>query len=409
MFYIAIIVLSLVLSFFFSGTETAFVSVNNVRVELWLRRNDRAAKIIHFFLERPEKFLYTTLIGNNIFNVAFASFATIYFNQFLQPEVSWIIIVALNLLVGEIIPKTLFRSLADWVVRKISYPLQFFYYLLFPLSIVISRISELLLSPFGYKKEEIRYFFSKKDIEILLTESKEMVRRTDPEQGDFLSAILSLRELRVRDAMVPRTEIIAVPNNVTIKELAEIFKKYGHTKVPVYSGTLDDVVGIVFLKDLFLKPNSLQDMIRPVTFIPETKRCSDLLSELRAKNTTIAIVFDEYGGTAGLITTEDLVEELFGDIEDEHDEQEIMIRQMDEKTYRVNARIEIEKLNETLMIQLPEEGDYETLAGFLLSQLGHIPRRDETFEYNQIKMTITKATRRKIQWVKITLPRAITP
>jgi len=115
-------------------------------------------------------------------------------------------------------------------------------------------------------------------------------------------------------------------------------------------------------------------------------------------------VFDEYGGTAGLITTEDLVEELFGDIEDEHDEQEIMIRQMDERTYRVNARIEIEKLNETLVVQLPEEGDYETLAGFLLSHLGHIPRRDETFEYNQIKMTVTKATRRKIQWVKITLP-----
>lgn len=404
MFYIAVIVLSLVLSFFFSGTEIAFVAVNNVRVELWRRGNDRSAKIIHFFLEHPEKFLYTTLIGNNVSNVAFASFATIYFNQYLHPEVSWIIIVALNLLVGEIIPKTLFRSLADWVVRKISYPLNFFYYSFFPFSIVISRISELLLSPFGYKKEEVRQFFSKKDIEILLAESQEMVKRTDPEQGDFLSAILSLKELRVRDAMVPRTEIVAVPDNAAIKELTEIFKKYGHTKVPVYSGTLDDIVGIVFLKDLFLKPASLQDMIRPVMFVPETKRCSDLLSELRAKNTTIAIVFDEYGGTAGLITTEDLVEELFGDIEDEHDEQEIMIRQMDEKTYRVNARIEIEKLNETLMVRLPEEGDYETLAGFLLSHLGHIPRRDETFEYKQLKMTVTKATRRKIQWVKITLP-----
>lgn len=403
-FYSIIIVVSLILSFFFSGSETAFISVNKVRVELWRRKKDRKAEIAHSFLERPEKFLYTTLIGNNISNVAFASFATIYFNQYLHPELSWLIIVALTLFLGEIIPKTLFRSLANWLVRKIAYPLQFFYYLFIPISVIISRISELLLSPFGYKKEEIRQFFSQKDIEILLTESQEMVKRTAPEQGEFLSAILSLRELWVRDAMVPRTEIIAVSSNATIHELAEIFKKYGHTKVPVYSGTLDDIIGIVFLKDLFSRPASLGEMIRPVMFVPETRRCSDLLSEFRAKNTTIAIVFDEYGGTAGLITTEDLVEELFGDIEDEHDEQEIMIRQIEEKVYRVNARIEIEKLNEALDLQLPEEEEYETLAGFLLTHLGHVPRRDETFDFNQIKITVTKATRRKIQWVKLALP-----
>jgi CBS domain containing-hemolysin-like protein len=391
------------MSFFFSGTETAFVSVNNVRVELWRRRKDRIAEVIHFFLEKPEGFLYTTLIGNNIFNVTYASFATIYFNRYLNPEISWLIIVISNLLFGEIIPKTLFRSLADWIIRKISYPLKFFYYLFFPFSVAINRISEVILKPFGYQKEEVRQFFSTKDIEILLTESQEMVKLRTPGQGEFLSAILGLRELWVRDAMVPRTEIVAVPNTATLKELTEIFKKYGHTKVPVYSGTLDDIVGVAFLKDLFSQPTSLQELIRPVMFVPETKRCSDLLSEFRAQNTTIAIVFDEYGGTAGLITTEDLVEELFGDIEDEYDEQEVMIRQIDEKTFKVNARIEIERLNETLNIILPE-GEYETLAGFLLNQLGHVPRRDETYDYSGIQMVVTKATRRKIQWVKIVLP-----
>jgi CBS domain containing-hemolysin-like protein len=403
MLYVIIIVVSLLLSCFFSGTETAFVSVNNVRVELWRRRKDRIAEVIHFFLEKPEGFLYTTLIGNNIFNVAYASFATIYFNRYLPPEISWLIIVISNLFFGEIIPKTLFRSLADWIIRKISYPLKFFYYLLFPISVVISRVAEVILKPFGYQKDEVRQFFSTKDIEILLAESQEMVKRKAPDQGEFLSAILGLRELWVRDAMVPRTEIVAVPATATLEELTEIFNKYGHTKVPVYNGTLDDIVGVAFLKDLFSQPVSLQEMIRPVMFVPETKRCSDLFSEFRARNTTIAIVFDEYGGTAGLITSEDLVEELFGDIEDEYDEQEVKIRQIDEKIYKVNARIEIERLNETLNINLPE-GDYETLAGFLLTRLGHVPRRDETYDYTGIQMVVTKATRRKIQWVKIVLP-----
>ncbi len=406
MFYIVIISISLALSFFFSGTETAFVSVNKVRIELWRRRNDRVAAVIHKFLEKPETFLYTTLIGNNIVNVAFASFATIYFNEYLMihPEISWLIMVSAAVLLGEIIPKTLFRSLADWVIRKIAYPLQLFYYFLFPISVVVSRIAEQILSLFGSPKGAVRQFYSEKDIEILLRESRDVVRRTAPEEGGYLSGILSLRELWVREAMVPRTEIIAIPKTATLRELTRVFEKSGHTKLPVYDHFLDDIVGVVFLKDLFLGYKRIEEMIRPVMYVPETKRCSVLLSEFKKNNTTIAIVIDEYGGTAGLITTEDLVEVLFGEIEDEYDEQEVMVRKIDEKTYRVNARIEIEKLNELLNLQLPEDEEYETLAGFLLTRFGHIPRREETFEYEQIKMTVTSATRRKIKWVKLVLP-----
>ena len=401
---LSIILLSLALSCFFSGTETAFLTVNKVRVEVWRRRKERIASIIYPFLEHPEKFLYTTLIGNNIFNVAFATVATVYFNNYLAEQVTWLMIVLLTIFIGEIIPKTVFRSLADWIVRLIALPLQAFYYLFLPITWIISRLSEMILSLLGYKKGDMLLFFSEKDIKILLSRGEKIFDGEDtPVEGDVLSGILSLKDLWVREAMVPRTEMIAVPEDMPLEAVKEIFFKHGHTKLPVFRDTFHNIIGVVFLKDLFQEPAELKDIIRDVLMVPETKRCSSLLSELRENNISIAVVIDEYGGTAGLITTEDLVEELFGDIKDEHDNHEIMIRPLDEKTFRVNARIEIDQLNEELGLQIPE-GDYETLAGFLISQTGSILRRVDKFEYNGVKMTVTSATRRKIQWLKITLP-----
>lgn len=397
---LTIIIVSLLMSFFFSGSETAFVSVNKVRVEVWRRHRERFANILLDFVKNPEKFIYTTLIGNNIFNVAFASFATIYFNNYLRPEVTLVLLILLTLIIGEIIPKTVARSLADVVVRKVVFPLRFFFLIFKPLIWLVSRISESLLTLIGYQRDELRLFFSDKDIKILLTESQNMVKQNDPVEGEVLSGILNLKELWVRDAMVPRTEIIAVPDTVSLDEVRKVFKKYGFTRLPVYHKALDNIIGVVYLKDLFLEPNTLKEMVRRVMFVPESKRCSELLKDFRENNVSIAVVIDEYGGTAGLITTEDLVEELFGEIEDEDDEQEVMYRQIDEKTYRVNARIEVDKLNELFDNRFPE-GEYETLAGFLLAHLGHIPRRDETLEFGDLKMTVTSATRLKIQWVKI--------
>ena len=405
MIYLVIIILSLLLSFFFSGTETAFVSVNKVRIEVWKRQNYRFVGLILRFMEHPERFLYTTLIGNNIANIAFASFATIYLNLYLKPHVTWLLIVIISVLLGEIIPKTLFRVLADWVVRKVSPLLEFFYWMFSPLIFTISKISEMLISLLGHRKDELHTFFSQKDIDLLLHKSQAMVKQNNIVEGEFLSAVLKLKKQKVREVMVPRTEIIAVPNTISIKELAEIFTKTGVTKIPVYEGSLDSIVGVVFLKELFLQPQNFQEIIREVLFVPETKLCSELLSEFKTNNISIAVVIDEYGGTAGLVTTEDLVEELFGEIEDEHDVPEnwIVKDKTNPRVYRVNARVEIEKLNEELNIQLPE-GDYETLAGFLLTRLGYIPRPGEVVEYNGITFEVTRATRRKVQWVKVTLP-----
>ena len=402
MLEIIIIIVSLSLSFYFAGTETAFISVNRVRIELWRRQKRRGSEIIRQFLLKPERFIYTTLVGNNISNVAFASYATLYFDRHFSREVAWIIITVLSVVIGEIIPKTLFRSLADWVILRVGPLLHGFYYLLFPMIWIVNRISELVLRMFHIRSEEVRHFFSRKDVEILIRESEKKVN-VPQEEGEILRRILQLRHVKIRDVMVPRTEIVAISENASLKELVKLMEDSGFTRIPVYRKNLDDIIGVVFLKDLFKNPESLKSIIREVMFVPETKNCSDLLREFREHNMSLAIVVDEYGGTAGLVTIEDLIEELVGEIEDEFDETEIQIRKIDDYTYRVNARIELDELCRALNIELPS-GDYETLAGFIFSQLGHIPRKDESFEYNGIRFTVTKSTRRKLEWVKMELP-----
>ncbi len=400
--YIIVIVVSLLLSFYFAGTETAFISVNKVRVEIWRRRQLQVAEVIHRFLKLPERFLYTTLVGNNISNVAFATFATIYFNHYLDPGTTWLLITLSTILIGEIIPKAMFRNLADWIIRYIAYPLEVFYYLFYPFIWITSLVAQGILRILGHAPEELHQFYSARDIEILLHESQESIKQRKRAEGEYLQKFLELRDLRVRDAMVPRAEIIGVPHTVSISELAKIFMEYGFTRLPVYKENLDNIIGIVYVKDLFKKPRSLKSILHPPLFVPETKRALELLREFRQKNITMAIVVDEYGGTAGLVTLEDLLEELFGEIEDEFDTQTVLIRKIKEGIYHVNARVEIDQLNETLGLNLPK-GDYETLAGFILSQLGHIPRREESFEYNNMRFTVTKTTRRKIEWVRIEL------
>lgn len=402
MYEITIIIISFLLTFYFSGTETAFISVNRVRIELWRRKKIRSAEIIADFLRKPEKFIYTTLVGNNFANVAFASYATLYFHQYLSETLTWFLITAVTILWGEIIPKTLFRSLADWVIRKVAPVLLFFYYLFQPIIWIVGAISRFILKLFHYSSEEITDFFSKKDVEVLIKESQNYVSM-DEVENLILTRLLDLKQLHIRDAMIPRTEIEAVEENASLNDLIQIFQKSGLTKIPVYRKSLDDIIGVVYLKDLFLKPESIKSIIREVLFVPETKRSLSLLRNFKKNNASIAIIIDEYGGTAGLVTTEDLIEELVGEIIDEYDEREIHIRKIDKKIFSVNARIQPEDLKDEIGIDIPD-GEYDTLAGFILNHLGHIPKREESFEFNGNKFVITRATRRKVDWVRIILP-----
>lgn len=390
------------LTFYFSGTETAFISVNRVRIEIWRRRRRMSAEIIANFLRKPEKFIYTTLVGNNLANVTFASFTTIYFHRFLDEKITWLLITIITILWGEIIPKTLFRSLADWIIRRIAHLLQFFYYIFQPIILIVSYISGMILRIFKHSEKEISDFFSKKDIEVLIKQSQNYLN-LDEEENVILTRLLDLKTLHVRDAMIPRTEIIAIEEKASLEDLIHIFQKSGFTKIPVYRENLDNIIGVVFLKEIFLEPESVEKMVQDVMFVPETKKSLQLMREFLQENASMAIVFDEYGGTAGLVTTEDLLEEIVGEIIDEFDATQILIHKIKDNIYSVNARIEPEQLKEELGIEIPE-GDYDTLAGFILEHLGHIPKREESFEYNGIKFVITRATRKKVDWVRLFLP-----
>ncbi|GAB4365661.1 MAG: hemolysin family protein [Calditrichia bacterium] len=402
MLELIIILISLILSFFYSGTETAFISANRVRVEVWRRQKSKVAEIIANFLLKPERFIYTTLVGNNIANIAFASYATIYFHQYIDEKLTWLLVTATTIIWGEIFPKTLFRSLADWLIRRIAYILQISYYLFYPMIWIVNQVSGWILRLMKQPETEIQDFFSKKDVEILIRESESQVN-IDPQESLILQRVLKLRHLWVRDAMIPRADIVAVEETTSIEELISIMQKTGFTRIPVYRENLDDIIGVVILKDLFRQPESIQEIIRDVLFVPDTKRSLDLLREFKEKNITMAIVIDEYGGTAGLVTAEDLIEELVGEIEDEFDPTTVLIRKIDKNVYSVNTRIETSELKEQIGLDLPE-GDYETLAGFILSRLGHIPKKDEVIQINGAKIVVTRATRRKVEWVRIVLP-----
>lgn len=400
--YPAIIVISLILSFFFSGTETAFVALNKVRLEIWRRRRKQLANLILPFIRDPERFLYTTLIGNNIFNIAFASFATAYFNLYLEPGFTWLLIVCITLLAGEILPKTIFVSVADWVVGYLIYPLRFFYRLFTPLIWLVSRISELLLRWFGIARGQIVHVFSSSDIEHLLHLGKESVLRRDPIHGQFLDGVLNLKNLWVRDAMVPRSRMIMIPIEIERDDLVDIICQSGHSRLPVYSEDPENIIGYVASKDLFWEEKPLQELIRPVMLVPETKRAMELIGEFRESDASLAIVVDEYGAITGLVTTYDLVEHLYGGIEDPRNPKSKMMVQLKDNVWRVNAQVNIDDLRETIGEVLPE-GPYSTVSGFMLDRLNHIPRRGESVLYGRAKLTVTSATRRRVEYVRLEL------
>jgi CBS domain containing-hemolysin-like protein len=245
--------------------------------------------------------------------------------------------------------------------------------------------------------------FMVRDFELMIEESKRAGDLDlDEEESTLLSNVFAMGSVRVKESMVPRTDLIAVEERVTIAELQATFVKSGHSKLPVYRDNIDNIVGIVFAYDLFDKPQQLDDILRSVNFVPETKMSKDLLREFLATGTSIAIVIDEYGGTAGLVTTEDLLEELFGDIQDEFDHEDHVLRVVDDRTVIASGRVDIDELRERTPIQLSDEGDYETIAGFILARLGTIPARRDEFELDGYRFQVLAASTNRVDMVRIT-------
>jgi CBS domain containing-hemolysin-like protein len=395
-------VIALFFSAFFSGSETAMISVRRIKLEVWMRQGVKGAQQAYRFLEYPERFLSTTLVGNNIAVVAASSIMAIVLEQFLSGFVITIITSTALLFFGEILPKSMARDTATTFALYSTFVLRFFYILFYPIIWLVMKISQWLLNIFGLSESNVKRFFTRKDLEMLVKEG-EQAGFVNQDQRGLISRLILRGEQKAREVMIPRTEMTAVKVNTRISEVSRIFLKTGYSRLPVVGKTIDEVLGIVTVRDLLLeKPRSLRPVLREILFVPEAQNIAHLLREMQKKNIGIAIVVDEYGGTAGLVTLEDIVEEFFGEILDEYDVEASLYRKISPRQIDVSARIEIEELNRRFDLSL-KEGDYQTLGGLLLDRLGHIPQRGEKIELERCTLTVLSAFRKKVSWVRIIL------
>jgi putative hemolysin len=392
-------ILGLLLAFFCSGAETAFITSSKIRFEIWLRHKVRAAQVAEKYFRNPDIYLSVTLVGNTIATIVATSYTTVFLLQYVNQSMAWIIITLCLLVVGEIIPKVIFNINANRLILKLIYPVRILYFILNPLVVLTIKIGRFILSLFKIDKPKELTLFDKKDIEVMMREAR-LAGVVDDEEHKIIKRVLHLSEKLVREAMVPRTAMMAVDSSTRLEKIRSLMAKTGYTKLPVFKETIDNIIGITSLYDLFFQPRSLQDIIKPVIFTPENKRCDELLREFWETHTTLAIVIDEYGGTAGLVTIEDLMEELFGEIEEYSTPGLSTIRALNKSTFKVPAATAIEYVNETLQLTIPE-GEYETIAGFILSQLERFPIIGEKIILDDCRLVITKASRKRIEEVRI--------
>lgn len=395
----------LVIHGFFSGSEIAMIAANAKNIRKSTRLSTQRIKTTLKLLKNRERLLATTLCGSTLFVVANAILGTVFF-LFLagKPGILYALIILFPLLLigGELIPRTFFQLRATALAPRISYPLWIASYCLYPLYMIVQKTSRRIFfltgsgesrdTPLTIREAYMQIFKKSKQKSDLTTEEEVMIDRL----SDF-------SKTQVKEAMIPLIEITAVEDTATVNETIEIISNRGHSRLPVYHERIDNVIGIVNSFDLLGAPQtgqSITSLIRTVPFVPESKPIDELLIELQKNRTHMAIAVDEYGGTVGIITMEDILEEIVGEIQDEYDTAERVYRKIGWNRYRVSARMEIDQLRAQISLDLPD-GDYETLGGFLLKQFEHIPSPGESTTYRNYTFTIESADERSIGEVRI--------
>jgi len=398
-----ILLLALTASAFFSSTEIAFVISNKIKIEILARKENVAAGNLLFFVRNPERFFSTILVWNNIVNIGFASLAAIvlyekyHFNDFQILIISTVIL----LLFGELLPKYFAREFADRFILWASIPLRIFSIILKPLIIAISTVSSFFTKSKSFNEASTRSLISREDFASLLEESHE-AGEVNKKESNLIKRVLDLREQRIYEAMRPRTEIIGVEISSSIEEVIKTFIDSAYSKLPVYEENVDNIKGFVLVYDVFSSPSDVNSIMREMHFVPETKKTAEVLEEFLAKRISIAAVVDEFGGTAGIVTMEDIIEELFGEIKDEYDVDENICRKLGEHTYLISGKVEVDFVNEKYSLNLPY-GDYETVSGFITSLSGKIPSQGEIVSINNFEFNILRANQVKIDLVKLTI------
>ena len=409
-----IIIISLILSAFFSGMEIAYVSSDKLNLEIQKKQAGFISNILRRITKEPSKFISTMLIGNNFALVVYGFFMGDFIINYLliniiselneltivliQTSISTVII----LIAAEFIPKTVFQIYSDFFIRIFAVPAYIFYIIFSPLTNTVTSISDYILNKFfNTDSKESRLSFTKVELENYIENEIQHSQEVIDTEIEIFQNALELSEIKARDIMVPRTEITAIDLKMDIGDVKKVFIDTGFSKLPVYKKSIDNIIGYIHSFDFLKKPEDIKSFLLPIEFIPEPMFVNEVLQILTKQRKSLAVVIDEYGGASGILTIEDIVEELFGEIEDEHDNVEYFEKRVNKDVIEVSARLEVEYINNKYNMELPLSDSYETLGGLIFNKIEYIPNEEEIIIIDVYKIKIKEATSSKIEKILI--------
>ncbi|NND95390.1 MAG: HlyC/CorC family transporter [Flavobacteriales bacterium] len=411
-----IILASLLFSAFFSGMELAFITANRLQVELELKQGKSIAKIIEWFMRNRSRFIAAMLVGNNIalviYGIFMAQLIEPYIIEYIWPNYWFVLLMqtvistVIVLFVAEFLPKSLFRINPNGFLNVLAIPVLFIYLILYIPAYVITLLSEVILKLlFKVEPERQEVVFNQVDLHNFLLEKTSAMDEDEEVETEIqiFQNALEFSKIKARECMIPRNEIRAIDIEDELSVLTELFVETGHSKVLVYRENIDHVIGYVHSSELFKHPDTVKSILRPIAMIPESKTANDILEQLISQRRNVAVVLDEYGGTAGMLTIEDVIEELFGDIEDEHDKEDLVEVELGEGRYRFAARHEVDYLNDNYSLGLPESEEFDTLAGLILHYHEDIPQLKERITVHPFRFVITKVQGHRIEELELTV------
>jgi CBS domain containing-hemolysin-like protein len=409
-----IILFSLLFSAMFSGLEIAFISANKLKIELDNKLGFFNAKVLSFFNKNPSKFISTMLVGNNIALVVYGIFMAkilepffykIFDSEFTVFLLQTVVSTLLILFIAEFLPKALFRINPNSILSLFAVPIVVIYSLLFPLIWISIAISNYVLKLFfNVKNEDGELNFRMVDLDNYLKEATSKTQNDESIETEvqIFQNALDFSKVKARECMVPRTEIEALDENTDLETLKNKFFETGFSKLLIYRDSIDNIIGYTHSFELFKKPINLKSILLPIPVIPESMPANEILEFFTKQKKSVAVVVDEFGGTSGMVTIEDVIEELFGDIEDEHDSEDLVEKVVSENEFIFSARLEIDYINEQYKLNLPESDEYETLAGYIIYLHESIPEKGNTIETAEFSFFITEVSTHKIEIVKVT-------
>lgn len=404
---IVIVILCLASEAFFSGSEIAIISSDRIRLKKKSEAGLRSARLMESMLEKPEYLLGTTLVGTNlstVINTTIVTTAMIYLFGTRGAIYSLVLMSFLVITFGEILPKTIFQHHADSISLRLIYPIRFISYLFYPIVFILTRLTSFIIKLTRGEASSENPFVTKEELEYIVKTGVKKGSDIKGEEKKMIKKIFTFSDTTVKEAMVPLVDIVALREGSLVEDVISIAEKFGYSRIPIYKERIYNIIGIVNVYDVLSLPReekSISHIIRPAYYVPESKKIDDLLKEFQRRGLQIAVVVDEYGGTIGIVTLEDLLEEIVGEIHDEYDSEKVLYERLADGSCLIDARMEIDAINERLGFSLPK-GDYETLGGFIIDYLEMIPKQGMTIKYEDLLLQIEEAGERGIKSVKIT-------